>query len=98
MAFLAPAPSARGIEVRVQGRLAVDVHHGPAADRQVEALGPVAHVLLPLRLSFSTPSTGSVRSPSVSRFDSFPPSRSSPLSTSSARAARTTFTVSVRAR
>ena len=34
----------------VEGRLAVDEHHGLAADRQVEPLGPVAHVLLAVRL------------------------------------------------
>ena len=54
-------------------------------------------MLLAVGLAVLVPSTGSFLSSLVSRFQSFQPSLSNPSSTISARAARTTFTVSVRA-
>ena len=78
----------------VEGRLAVDEQDRLAADRDVEALGPVGDVLL-----------GDVdRRPAPARcgrsarrsFHSFQPSRSLPVATISARIALTTSTVRVR--
>ena len=88
-----------GVRRPVERGLAVDEHDGLAADRDVQTLGPGADVRLALRLAF----VGGAQDGLVREFLGQPvPQASSrrgpdPGPPSSARAARTTLTVSVRA-